>query len=138
MEPRATVILFDGVCNLCSGVVRFVVARDPQARFRFASLQSDAARRFCAEHGIPAPDREALGSVIVITDDNRILDRSDAALAIAARLPFPWRILTILSVVPRPLRDWAYGAIARRRYCWFGRQDRCQLPDPTLRGRFLE
>ena len=68
MDDAPTIILFDGVCNLCSGSVRFIFNRDPHAHFRFASLQSDAGRRICASHGIPVPASSDPDSVIVIAD----------------------------------------------------------------------
>jgi len=132
-----TIVLFDGVCNLCSGVVRFIVARDPHARFRFAALQSDAARRACAEVGATPLAAFEPDSVIVIAE-GRALERSDAALAIAARLPFPWPVLGAFRILPRGVRDRLYRLVAKNRYRWFGRSDTCMVPTPELRARFLD
>ena len=137
MSDPSTTILFDGVCNLCSGVVRFVIARDPHARFRFAALQSDAARRACAEAGATPPAAVDPDTIIVIAD-GRALERSDAALAIASRLPFPWPMFGVFRILPRALRDWLYRFVARNRYRWFGKSDTCMMPTPELRARFLE
>jgi predicted DCC family thiol-disulfide oxidoreductase YuxK len=126
--------LFDGICHLCNGFVDFVIARDPAAHFRFASLQSDAARRVLsdvnAEH--PLPDS------FVLVEDGRLFMRSDAALRIARRLGVPWSLAYGLTVLPRPLRDWAYDIVARNRYHWFGKRETCRVPTPGLRRRFLE
>ena len=137
MNERTTIVLFDGVCNLCSGTVRFLINRDPRAHFRFAALQSDAARRICAAHGVPVPTYSEPDSIVVIAD-GRALERSDAALAIATQLPFPWRMLGVLRVLPRVLRDWAYRLVARNRYRWFGRTETCMVPTPELRARFID
>jgi predicted DCC family thiol-disulfide oxidoreductase YuxK len=137
MAQSSTIILFDGVCNLCSGVVRFVIARDPHARFRFAALQSDAARRVCAEVGATPPAAVDPDTIIVIAD-GRALERSDAALAIASRLPFPWPMFGVFRILPRALRDWLYRFVAKNRYRWFGKSDTCMMPTPELRARFLE
>ncbi|MFM2164362.1 MAG: hypothetical protein RL325_799 [Planctomycetota bacterium] len=137
MDDAPTIILFDGVCNLCSGTVRFLVKRDRAARFRFASLQSDAARRICREHGLPEPVMPQPASIVVIAD-GRALERSDAALAIAALLPFPWPLLGVFRLLPRALRDWAYRIVASNRYRWFGRSDTCMAPAPELRARFID
>lgn len=134
---RGPIILFDGHCNLCSGAVRFVIGRDPRAQFRFASLQSEAARRLCAEAGIAAPIAAAPDSIVLIAE-GRALERSDAALAIAGRLGFPWRLLAALRIVPRPIRDAGYRFVARNRYRWFGRTDACMVPTPELRARFID
>jgi predicted DCC family thiol-disulfide oxidoreductase YuxK len=137
MTQSSTIILFDGVCNLCSGVVRFVIARDPHAHFRFAALQSDAARRVCAEVGATPPAAVDPDTIIVIAD-GRALERSDAALAIASRLPFPWPMFGVFRILPRALRDWLYRFVAKNRYRWFGKSDTCMMPTPELRARFLE
>jgi predicted DCC family thiol-disulfide oxidoreductase YuxK len=134
---QATIILFDGACNLCSGAVRFVIARDPHARCRFASLQSDAARAACARVGYDLP-ASATPSTIVVIEGGRALERSDAVLAIARRMRFPWPVLGVFRVLPRGLRDVLYGFVARHRYRWFGRTEACMAPTSELRGRFLD
>ncbi len=128
-------ILFDGFCNLCNGSVRFVIANDTAARFRFASLQSPAAAVALAPFGRSA---ESLESIVLI-DGGRLFERSDAALRIAAELRAPWPLARALLAVPSGLRDAVYGAIARNRYRLFGKRDSCALPDPDpdLARRFL-
>lgn len=137
METNPTIILFDGRCGLCTRSVQFILKRDRDARFRFAPLESAAAARACTRIGAPTPQAVEPDSIIVIAD-GQALERSDAALSIAARLPFPWPILTVFRVVPRRLRDWLYGIIARNRYRWFGRHDACMIPTPEQRARFLD
>ncbi len=127
-------ILFDGVCNLCNASVQFVLRRDPRARFRFAALQSTAGRAALARAGV-------LGTVpdsIVLVHRGTVRTRSAAALAIARGLRFPWPLLTVLWLVPYPLRDLVYDWIARNRYRWFGKRETCQVPTPALRARFLD
>lgn len=126
-------MLFDGLCNLCSGAVDFIIDRDPRAELRFAALQSDAARPLLARCGLPA---EHPGSIVLV-EDGRCYRRSTAALRIARRLTFPWPLLYALLLVPRPLRDAVYDWVARNRYGWFGKRDRCRTPTPDLRSRFL-
>lgn len=130
-EP--SVVLFDGVCNLCNGSVQFLLKRDPEGRFRFASLQSDAGRSLLAEHGLAM---DCLSSVLLI-EDGRVWQESSAALRIARHLPGPWKLLRVFAAVPRPLRDAVYRWIARNRYRWFGKAEACWLPTPELKERFL-
>ena len=130
--PHA-VVLFDGVCNLCNGFVRFVVPRDPRGHIRFAALQSEAARRLLARTGATPGGADS----IVFIEGQRAFVRSAAALRIARRLRFPWPILYGLVIVPRPLRDWAYDIVARNRFRWFGRRDVCMVPGPETQDRFL-
>lgn len=126
-------MLFDGVCNLCNATVQFIIEHDPGARFRFAALDSDAARELAAGCGVHA----ALPDSVVLIEDGKLYTRSSAALRVARRLRFPWPLLYGLIVVPRPLRDVVYAWIARNRYSWFGKRDSCMLPTPELRSRFL-
>ena len=129
-------ILFDGECGLCSGVVRFVAARDTVGRFRFAALQGEVGRRECARLGV-AMTAGPPDSIVVTTDCHAWL-RSDAVLEIARRLPWPWRAALCLRAVPESLRDGAYRWVARHRVRWFGKADRCAAPTPQLRARLLE
>jgi predicted DCC family thiol-disulfide oxidoreductase YuxK len=126
------IILFDGHCNLCSGWVRFVLAREGRTRFRFASLQSAAGQQLLAAHGVP-PDLQT----VVLIDEGRAFVRSAAALRTFGQLRAPWPLLSALRVCPAPLRDWIYRIVARHRYRWFGRQEVCFLPSPELKDRFL-
>ncbi|MGB7220220.1 MAG: thiol-disulfide oxidoreductase DCC family protein [Vicinamibacterales bacterium] len=128
-----SIVLFDGVCNLCNGFVRFVIARDPARRFQFAPLQSDAAGRVMREAG----GAGAATDSIVLIEDGRLYVRSAAALRIAKGLGLPWSLAFGLTVVPRPLRDWVYDGVARSRYSWFGKRDVCMTPTPEAKSRFL-
>lgn len=128
------VVLFDGVCNLCNGSVRFVIERDPHRHFQFAPLQSETATTLIGGLANPL----AMPDSIVLVDDGRLYVRSTAALRIARRLRFPWPLLWVFMAVPRPLRDWVYDVIARHRYGWFGKRDTCMVPTKEIRDRFLE
>jgi predicted DCC family thiol-disulfide oxidoreductase YuxK len=134
LTPAQPLILFDGTCNLCNGLVRFVIARDPHARFQFGALQSPSARRVLARLETPDP----LPDTIVLVESGKVFTQSTAVLRIARRLRFPFPLAVTLLVVPRPWRDWMYAWVARHRYGWFGRRDQCMVPTPALRSRFLD
>jgi predicted DCC family thiol-disulfide oxidoreductase YuxK len=136
MDAVPPLVLFDGVCNLCNGVVNFVIDRDPDAVFRFASLQSGAGQAAIRAHGGPTTSGDP--DTIVLVENGRLFERSTAALRIARRLRGPWKLLFLFAVVPRPLRDAVYKWVARNRYRWFGKADMCRVPTPALRARFLE
>lgn len=129
-----SLVLFDGLCNLCNGFVQFVIARDPHARFRFGALQSASARRVLELHETPDP----LPDSMVLVEDGKVYTQSTAALRIARHLTFPFPLAFALILVPRPLRDWVYAGVARHRFHWFGRRDRCMVPTPALRSRFID
>lgn len=128
------IIFFDGVCNLCSGAVQFIIARDPHARFRFSSLQSDFAATALAKAGM-VPGQ--LFSILLLKD-GQIFQKGDAALEIARHLGGAWPLLYGFRVVPRVIRDGVYDWIARNRYRWFGKKEACWLPTPALRARFID
>lgn len=128
------VVLFDGTCNLCNASVQFVLRRDPRARFRFAALQSPAAAALLAAAGWQGPRPDS----VALVAGGRVLWKSSAALAIARGLRWPWPLLAVFALVPRPLRDVVYDFVARRRLRWFGRQEACMVPTPALRARFLD
>lgn len=133
--PPGPIVLFDGHCTLCSGVVDFLIRRDTRGRLRFAPLQSDAGQRLLRSHGIPMPDEP---DTMVLIEGGRALVRSSAALATTRYLRFPWPLSQVCFVVPAILRDAVYKVVARNRYRWFGKSERCRVPTPELRARFLE
>jgi predicted DCC family thiol-disulfide oxidoreductase YuxK len=137
IEGRA-LFLYDGICALCNGVVRFLMKRDKLDRLRYAPLQSSLGREVLARFGIHTfPDGVVL-MTDALTPDERLYQRSDAGVASVERLGMPWRLAgQMLALIPRPLRDWGYGIVASSRYRIFGRYDTCPLPSPEQRGRLL-
>ena len=133
-EAGRPVILFDGVCNLCTGSVRFVIERDSRKQFRFASLQSPVAEKLL---GPQRNEADRFESVVLVVGE-RIYRKSSAALLIARRLDGLWPLLSVLLAIPRPLRDAVYDWIGRRRYRMFGKRAACWKPRPELADRFLD
>jgi len=127
------VLLIDGECNMCNGIAKFVIRRDPRAIFRFAPLQSDLGRRLLKEGGF----RGDLPDTFVMIENGKYYTKSTAALRIGKKLGFPWSLAYAGIAIPRSLRDRAYGFVAARRYRWFGRSDSCLVPTPEARSRFL-
>ncbi len=130
---QSEIILFDGVCNLCSGSVQFIIQRDPSARYKFASLQSAFGQAFLQEQRLSTADFHSL----IVIEQDRYLQRSDAALEIARHLSGLWPIFYAFKIFPRFLRDPVYNWISRNRYTWFGKKESCWLPTPDLKSRFL-
>ncbi|WP_422364896.1 thiol-disulfide oxidoreductase DCC family protein [Pelagibius sp.] len=126
-------ILFDGVCVLCNGSMRFVMKHERAAVFHFAAIQSDAGQKVLADHGQETEDWDS----VVVIEEGRVYRKSDAAVRIARYLRAPWRWLGIIRILPRGLRDWLYDRVARSRYRLFGRYEVCMVPTPEQRGRFL-
>ena len=130
-------VLFDGVCGLCARTVRFALRHDRAGRFVYAPLQGETAAAVLARHSL-ASDLETM---IYVADldgpTERVFSRSSAVLAMLDELGGPWRVVAMLRIVPRPIRDAVYGLVARYRYRWFGRFETCRLPAPDRRERFL-
>lgn len=128
------ILLFDGVCNLCNGSVLWVIRHDTNGKFRFTSLQSETGQQLLEEAGLPAREMDT----VVLHDQGGFFTRSDAALGVLQRLGGVWSWVSILRIIPRPVRDRIYNWIARNRYRWFGKKDSCMIPTPELRSRFLD
>ena len=120
-------IYYDGHCGLCHGFVKFVLARDPEARFKFAPLDR-----------LSVAERQTLPDSVIVRTATGLLVKSEAALYVLQGLGGMWRVLAACArIFPRTLRDFVYDGIARIRYRIFGkRQDVCPLVPPALRKRF--
>jgi predicted DCC family thiol-disulfide oxidoreductase YuxK len=134
------ILLYDGVCGLCNRLVQFILRRDRQALFRFASLQSPLAAGILARHGA---NPNELDTVYLVLDHQlpteSLLSRSDTVIFVLKQLPIPWPAAAFfLGMLPGYLRDLAYNALARRRYRLFGRSEICMLPRDRDHSRFLD
>jgi predicted DCC family thiol-disulfide oxidoreductase YuxK len=137
IEGRA-LLLYDGVCALCNGVVRFLLRRDRLAKLRYTPLQSIPGREVLARFGVRTP----LDGVALVTDAltprERLYQRFDAVQKALELIGGPWHALgRAMGLVPRVLREFGYGVVARLRYRIFGRHDICPIPPPEYRNRIL-
>jgi predicted DCC family thiol-disulfide oxidoreductase YuxK len=126
-----SIVFFDGVCNLCNGLIDFMIRSHPPSGFFVASLQGEAA-----EKHLPPEVRDSL-STVIFWKEGSIEKRSSAAISALAELP-GWKWVRILKLVPPFLRDAAYDFIARNRYRLFGKRESCRLPTPEERKYFLD
>ena len=135
MDPLSQkIILFDGVCNLCSATVQFVLKRDHKSQFLFGSLQSDAGRKLLSRAGLPVDQFHSF----VLFEKDKVYTRSSAVLRVARHLGGGWSLFYVFMLVPRFLRDAIYNWIARNRYRWFGKKNECWIPRPEWKARFLD
>ncbi|ARS89755.1 thiol-disulfide oxidoreductase DCC family protein [Natrarchaeobaculum aegyptiacum] len=128
------IVLFDGVCNLCTGFVQFLIPRDPAGRFHFASLQSEVGEHLLAEHGLDDHDLDS----IVLIEGKKVYVKSGAVIRIAAILGGVYALARPLRFLPRRLRDWGYDVVAANRYRIFGQKDQCMMPTEDVQSRFLD
>jgi predicted DCC family thiol-disulfide oxidoreductase YuxK len=134
MKPSEPIVLFDGVCKFCNASVNFIIDRDPQARVRFAALQSAPGQALLRKFGL----RTTQFDTLVLVEGGQCHIKSTAALRLCTYLGGFWPLLTGALFIPAFLRDFAYGVLASNRYRWFGVLDACRVPTPEVRRRFLE
>ncbi|MCL6572356.1 MAG: thiol-disulfide oxidoreductase DCC family protein [Bacillus sp. (in: Bacteria)] len=127
------IILFDGVCNLCNSSVQFILKRDPNGNYKFASLQGDCGQMLLKKHGL----NTNLTSFVLI-EDEKVYVKSSAALRVCSKLVGAWKMLSIFQILPPFFRDLIYDVVATNRYKWFGKRDSCMLPLPEWKQRFLD
>jgi predicted DCC family thiol-disulfide oxidoreductase YuxK len=125
-------IVFDGVCVLCSGFFRFMIKHD-DGRFKFATAQSPVGQSLYGALDLPRSDFET--NLVIV--DGVIYQRLDAFCAAMRTLGWPWRALGFARVLPRIIKDPMYHLIARNRYRFFGRTDTCMMPTPDVTSRFV-
>jgi predicted DCC family thiol-disulfide oxidoreductase YuxK len=126
-------ILFDGVCNLCSWSVQFLAPRDRHRALWFAAVQSATGQAALKAHGLPVTDYESF----VLVENGQAYFKSDAFFRTLRYMTWPWPLLRVGRFVQRPLADWLYDRVARNRYAVFGRKATCMPPRADLAARFL-
>lgn len=127
------VLLFDGYCNLCNGLVQFVLKADKKKKFLFASLQSESGQALLKKFDLPIND---LNTFVLIIDDKYYI-KSTAGLLVLKELGGFWKLFYVFILIPRPLRDFVYNKIAKYRYKIFGKRNTCMIPTTELNDRFL-
>lgn len=127
------IILFDGVCNLCNSSVTYVIKRDKKNVFRFTALQEEPGLSLMKKYHINSADTDS----IVLIEKNRAYTKSTAALKIARALGGIYIFLYVFMIIPAFIRNFVYDYVARNRYKWYGKKDRCMIPTPELKQKFL-
>lgn len=128
-----SIILFDGVCNLCNSSVNFIIDHDKKNVFRFASLQSDAGQSLLKKFNLNVKDFNS----IILVENDKFYERSSAVMKIVKKFPGLWKFLYLFIIIPPPVRNFVYDIIADNRYKWFGKKDSCRVPTPELKEKFL-
>jgi len=128
------ILLFDGVCNLCIGLVNFTIKRDSKEKFKFAALQSESGQSLLKTFGLSATDYDTF---VLISGEKYYL-KSSAGLHVLKELGGVWKLFYAFIIIPVPLRDFIYNVVARRRYRIFGKRATCIVPTPDVKRRFLQ
>ncbi len=134
VASNKTIILFDGVCNLCNSAINFVIDKDKQDNFYFASLQSEFGQALLTHFDRNTNDFDSM----IVYENGKIKTKSTAALRIAAGLSGGWKYFRVFNIIPIFLRNGVYNLIAKNRYKWFGQKNECRIPTPKLKAKFIE
>ena len=128
------IILFDGVCNFCNGAVNSIIKHDKKRQFRFAALQSEAGQRLLQQYHFSLDEIDSF----VLVEKGNAYKKTDAALRLYPKLGGVFKLLNVLWIFPRFIRDAGYDVIARNRYRWFGKKESCMVPAKEIRSLFLD
>ena len=134
MNGSDNIVLFDGVCNLCNGIVRFIMRRDHDRIIRFAPIQSPLGQSLYKRFELSSDN---IDTVIYISSDKYYL-RSSAVLHVLKDIGGVWRFFYSLIIIPRFIRDIFYNQVARSRYLVFGKRITCMIPGQETTDRFLK
>lgn len=134
MQVDSSILMFDGVCNLCNSAVQKVIKWDKKDRIKFSSLQSQFSQSLLLEKGM---DPRYLDSLVLV-NKGQVFVKSEAFFELISIMGGWVRILSVFRIFPLKIRDWVYDIVARNRYKWFGQKDHCMIPDKRLKGKFIE
>jgi predicted DCC family thiol-disulfide oxidoreductase YuxK len=134
LPKNKQLILFDGVCNLCNSSINYVIKHDKNNIFMFAPLQGDAGKKIIQKYNL---DTSKTDSIILYKEGKGIVYKSTAALKISSKLGFPINLLSGFLIIPTFIRNWVYDYIAKNRYKWYGKREKCMIPTPELKSKFL-
>jgi len=127
------VIIFDGICNLCCGWIQYLIRIDKNMKFRFVSIQSERGQKML--NGIHENDK--MTESIIYLKENKSFRESSAVLEILTDIGGVWKLIAVLKLIPKPIRNKLYQLIAKKRYHYFGKRTTCLLPSPENKKRFL-
>ena len=130
IKSHESIILFDGVCNLCIWSIQFIIKRDVNDVFRFTSIQSDEGKHLISKFSLNMDS-------IVLIQSGRVKTKSTAVLSILYELHTVWKFLIIFYIIPYPIRDFLYTIIVKTRYFLFGKRAKCIVPDKNINSKFL-
>ncbi|MGQ0827387.1 MAG: thiol-disulfide oxidoreductase DCC family protein [Bacteroidota bacterium] len=134
MSNNTSIILFDGICNLCNSSINFVIRHDKKNQFRFATLQSETGKKLLQKFNINTITTDSF----ILIENNKAYTKSTAALRTSKKLDKLYPLFYSFIIIPAFIRNFAYDLIARNRYKWFGKKDQCMIPTDELRSKFLE
>lgn len=129
-----SIVLFDGVCNLCNSVVQFLIVRDKKKKLFYSALQSSVGQEILRDNGLNTSDFDSF----ILQYKGEVYSKSSAGIRVLSQLGGLWPMMKVFLIVPKPIRDWVYSLIANNRYKWWGKKDHCMMPTPEMQSRFVK
>lgn len=133
MADQKSILLFDGVCNLCNGFVKFIIKHDKNNIFKFAALQSDEAKKLLQKFNLPSKDL----STLVLIKNGEYFIKSNAVFEIIKQLGGLWKLLMIFKIFPKQILNFIYDRVANMRYKILGKQESCMVPSKEIIEKFI-
>jgi predicted DCC family thiol-disulfide oxidoreductase YuxK len=127
------IIVFDGLCVLCSGFARFTLKTDRRGRYRLLAAQSPLGVALYGHYDLRNADYDSN----ILLENGQIWLKSEGSIRMFQGLGFPWSLAGLARLLPLPIRDKLYDWVARNRLRWFGRREACFVPDPAHADRVL-
>ncbi|MCM0667124.1 thiol-disulfide oxidoreductase DCC family protein [Flavobacterium tyrosinilyticum] len=134
LPENKKIVLFDGVCNLCSSAVQYIINHDKKDIFRFVALQSELGISICKYLGISF---SKMDSIILYDPKTAYFYKSSAVIEIAKNFGGLWKLTPVFRIVPIFISDRIYDYVAKKRYNWYGKKESCMIPTPELKSKFL-
>ena len=137
MEPKnlnKKIILFDGVCNLCNSLVNKIIRLDKHDKFLFASLQGKKGKEIIKEFNLQEKNIDS----IVLYSNKEIKIKSRAVINIIYNINPLFRFIIIFRIIPSFILDLIYDFVSKRRYKWYGKKNKCMIPDKNIQSKFIE
>jgi predicted DCC family thiol-disulfide oxidoreductase YuxK len=128
------ILIFDGVCVLCSRSANLVIRHDKNDKFRLLAAQSPIGQALYKHYGLNHTDFDTM----ILLSDGLPWFKSESVIRTAESLGFPWSSAKLLRIFPRLIRDRFYAWVARNRFRIFGKHEACYLPSAEKRSRFLQ
>jgi predicted DCC family thiol-disulfide oxidoreductase YuxK len=127
-----TIVLFDGICNLCNSTVLFLIKHDSNCHLHFAAQQTEAGKNTMQQYGIAEENKS-----VILIKDNLVFYKSDAVIEIVKLLCGWPQILSYSKHIPKFVRDAIYDLVAKHRYVLFGKRTTCMTPSHGHKERFI-
>lgn len=129
------IIYYDGICVLCDSFVMWIIKRDHQQKYVFCSIQSTIGQQKLKQY---ATQLHFSKDTILLQTENQLFDESTAVIHILTGLGGIYKLATLIKIIPKSLRDFAYRLVAKNRYCMFGKMNTCTIPNPSIKHRFIK